>query len=163
MYRVSFTGYRPAKLPFHGESDPLCISLKSRIYDKISELIEDGAGLFYSGMALGVDMWCAEAVLMLQEQYPDIKLTAIVPCKGQESKWRSADQQRYNDILSRCQQVIYVSQEYTDDCMHRRNRALVDICDILVAVYDGKSGGTKYTVDYARKKGREIHQISPVE
>ena len=34
-----------------------------------------------------------------------------------------------------------------------RNRAVVDGADILVALYDGrKSGGTAYTVDYARRR-----------
>lgn len=163
MYRVSFTGYRPAKLPFHGESDPLCADLKKRINSMIEQLVKKGVRQFYTGMALGVDIWCAEAVLQLQKEYSDITLTAIIPCKGQEEKWKPAEKQRYRDVIDKCGQVICISPEYTDDCMHKRNRALVDICDILVAVFDGKSGGTKYTVDYARKKGREIYEILPVE
>ena len=66
MYKVSFTGYRPQKLPFRGESDPACADLKRRIYAEIERLYEHGAGEFYTGMALGVDMWCAEAVLKLK-------------------------------------------------------------------------------------------------
>lgn len=37
-----------------------------------------------------------------------------------------------------------------------RNRAIVDKADCVVAVWDGKSHGTKYSVDYARKKGKPI-------
>ncbi len=161
MYRVSFTGYRPSKLPFFGEDDPLCISLKKRLSDKIGELADMGAQEFYTGMALGVDTWCAEEVLALKQLKPDIRLIAVIPCKGQEDKWSHAEKKRYNDILAQCSKVMCISPEYTADCMHRRNRALVDICDILVAVYDGKSGGTKYTVEYAEKKGRMISVIPP--
>ena len=37
-----------------------------------------------------------------------------------------------------------------------RNRAIVDSADIVVAFWDGKSRGTKYTIDYAEKKKKEI-------
>lgn len=162
MYRVSFTGYRPAKLPFYGEDDPRCIDLKSRIFATIQQLADSGATEFLTGMALGVDMWCAEAVLKLRECRPEIKLKAVIPCRNQQVKWDVSQQRRYSDILSKCDKVVCVSEEYTSDCMHRRNRALVDICDVLVAVYDGQSGGTKFTYEYARKKGRKIITLPPI-
>ena len=87
MYKVSFTGYRPQKLPFRGESDPACADLKRRIYAEIERLYEHGAGEFYTGMALGVDMWCAEAVLNLKSLHPEVRLVALLPCRGQESRW----------------------------------------------------------------------------
>ena len=37
-----------------------------------------------------------------------------------------------------------------------RNRAIVDSADIVVAFWDGKSRGTKYTIDYAEKKRKDI-------
>ena len=83
MYKVSFTGYRPQKLPFRGESDPACADLKRRIYAEIERLYEHGAGEFYTGMALGVDMWCAEAVLKLKSLHPEVRLVALLPCRGQ--------------------------------------------------------------------------------
>jgi hypothetical protein len=34
---------------------------------------------------------------------------------------------------------------------------MVDHCALLIAVYDGESsGGTKNTIDYARKRGRGV-------
>lgn len=162
MYRVSFTGYRPQKLPFFSEDDPLCIELKDRLTGQIKKLIESGASEFFSGMALGVDIWCAEIVLSLKSEYPDIKLTAVIPCRRQESKWNSADQLRYHDVLSKCDKVICISETYTSDCMMKRNRALVELCDLLIAVFDGKPGGTKHTVDYAAKCGKKTIVIPPL-
>ena len=162
MYKVSFTGYRPQKLPFFGEDDPMCVGLKMRISRQIEKLTDSGAGEFFTGMALGVDIWCAEAVLELKASRPDIKLTAVIPCRGQELKWNSAEQRRYHDILERCDKVLCLAESYTKDCMLARNRTLVDLCDLMVAVYDGKSGGTKHTVDYAEKKGRRIVIIPPM-
>ncbi len=34
-----------------------------------------------------------------------------------------------------------------------RNLQIVDNCDSLIAFWDGKSRGTKFTIDYAAKKG----------
>ncbi len=161
MYRVSFTGYRPQKLPFSGEQDPMCIALKKRLYDKIVFLYEHGTAEFLSGMALGIDTWCAEAVLALKKLHPEIKLTAVLPCRGQEVRWSPADQQRYRNILAACDKVMCLSDHYTRECMLNRNRALVDLCDILLAVYDGRPGGTAYTVEYARKVGRKVLVIPP--
>ncbi len=162
MYRVSFTGYRPQKLPFFGEDDPLCADLKQRIFDEIKKQTTCGAGEFLTGMALGVDMWCAEAVIELKKTQPEVRLTAVLPCRGQDAKWKSADRQRYSGILKSCDKVICLSESYTKDCMLARNRALVELCDILVAVYDGKSGGTKFTVNYAKKIGRKTIIIPPI-
>lgn len=161
MYKVSFTGYRPQKLPFHGENDPACVDLKKRIYAEIEYLYGHGAEEFNTGMALGVDMWCAEAVLELKALHPEVKLNALLPCCGQENKWNPADQRRYRWILERCDRTSYISREYTRDCMFTRNRALVEGCDLLLAVYDGKPGGTKHTVDLAERLGKKIIVISP--
>ena len=110
MYKVSFTGYRPQKLPFFGEDDPMCVDLKQRISRQIEKLADSGAGEFFTGMAMGVDMWCAEAVLALKSSRPEIKLTAVLPCRGQESKWSAAEQRRYREILSRCDKVLCLSE-----------------------------------------------------
>ena len=161
MFRVSFTGYRPEKLPFFGEDDPMCVDLKERIFEKIKELADDGATEFCSGMALGVDTWSAEAVLRLKETRPEIKLIAVIPCPEQDSKWTMENKKRYRDILKKADRRLTISAKYSKDCMHKRNRALVEMCDVLVAVYDGKEGGTKYTIDYAKSSGREAIVIPP--
>jgi len=161
MYRVSFTGYREAKLPFFGEDDPLLEEFKERLFDTILKLIGNGAREFYSGMALGVDTYAAQAVLKAKEQFPEISLIAVVPCADQDKLWNGAQRQRYKELLAQCGKIITISPKYEKGCMHKRNRALVELCDILVAVYDGKPGGTRYTVDYAKKIGRKIIEIPP--
>ncbi len=37
-----------------------------------------------------------------------------------------------------------------------RNRLIVDNADLIVAIWDGKSRGTKFTIDYALKKNKKI-------
>lgn len=37
-----------------------------------------------------------------------------------------------------------------------RDKEMVDFCDVVIAFWDGKSRGTKYTFDYAKKIGRKV-------
>lgn len=37
-----------------------------------------------------------------------------------------------------------------------RNREMVDLCDKAVIIWDKKSRGTKYTIDYAKKQDKDV-------
>lgn len=41
----------------------------------------------------------------------------------------------------------------------KRNEQLVDVCDTVLAVWNGQSKGTMYTINYARKKNKKIIEI----
>lgn len=159
----AFTGHRPAKLPWkYDEEDNRCVALKAMLAEQIEKLAAAGVTSFYSGMALGVDVWSAMAVLALRERNPAVKLHCVLPCEGQEAKWTAPAQARYKQILSRADSVDYVSHAYHKGCMLERNQRLVDSAAFLLAVYNGeKRGGTAATVRYARKAGREIIYINP--
>ncbi len=64
-------------------------------------------------------------------------LHCILPCKGQESKWTASAQELYRSILVQANEVIYVRQAYSRDCMMKRNRYLVEHSSFLLAVYNG--------------------------
>lgn len=38
----------------------------------------------------------------------------------------------------------------------RRNEQMVDMADAVIAVWDGSSKGTRYTIQYAKKTGKPI-------
>ena len=40
-----------------------------------------------------------------------------------------------------------------------RNRLIIDDCDEVLAFWDGKSKGTKYTIDYAKKMGKPVRIV----
>lgn len=172
----SFTGHRPQRLPWrYNENDPACIALKETLAKEIAALGDAGYTEFLSGMALGADLWSAEIVLDLRKKKRGLdilglwrksnapKLHCVLPCEGQESKWPRASQERYRSILKQADSVVYVSREYDEQCMLRRNRALVDYSSLVLAVYDGSfRSGTGATVRYARKQGRKLIVIDPV-
>ena len=55
-----------------------------------------------------------------------------------------------------------VSPSYLPDAMERRNRAMIERAERLIAVFDGKKGGTRNTVLMAHKEGLELRILSPV-
>ena len=73
------SGHRPQKLPFgFDETDPRCVDFKRRLCNSIEMMILEGYTHFISGGALGMDMYAAEAVLTLREQYPEITLEIAI-------------------------------------------------------------------------------------
>ena len=122
---VAFTGHRPEKLPWgQDESDPRCIALKQRICDEICREAETGERDFACGMARGCDLYFAEAVLQMKRCFPHLRLYAYLPCQSQPDRWPSREQSRYRGILAECDGVILIQEDYTPDCMLRRNRSM---------------------------------------
>lgn len=164
MQTCAFTGHRPTNLPFrYNENHPLCKGLKVQLHNTIGALVEQGVTGFYTGMAQGTDIFCAEIVLYLKERFfPHITLEAVIPCRGQADKWPLEQQQRYGKILEKVDTKIFISVDYTYRCMLERNDYLVQQGDIILAVYDGKEGGgTAYTVNKAKEKGKKVMVIDP--
>lgn len=156
----SFTGHRPAKLPWgNDEQDPRCLALKRRIRDVVESAIAEGMEHFICGMADGCDLYFAEIVLALKEQYPHITLEAAIPCPTQADAWPEAQRMRYRALLARCDYETLVQQNYTPNCMQRRNRYMVDHSSLLIAAHSGLPGGTRYTIAYAMRSGIGIVDI----
>lgn len=159
----AFTGHRPQKLPFRfNEADLRCVRLKETLRGEIIKLIEEQhAERFISGMALGTDMYAAEIVLDLKKIFPGIVLECAIPCETQAVKWPEATRERYFDIVSKCDIETMLQRPYTPDCMHRRNRYMVEQADYLIAVWSGSAGGTQKTIEYAQRLDRPVTVIDP--
>lgn len=161
--KCAFTGHRPQSLPFgFNETDERCIALKQTLRAEIIKLIEDeGVTHFISGMAIGVDMYAAEIVLGLKSSYDNITLEGAIPCETQAAKWTEEQRNRYFEIAEKCDKETLIQQHYTADCMHKRNRYMVDQADYIIAVWDGRPSGTGKTVQYAQRQGKPIRVINP--
>lgn len=154
---VCFSGYRPDKLPWgEDEGDVRCILLKERLLQAIDDACEDGFRHFICGMARGVDLYAAEEVLRARFRHPDITLEAAIPCPNQPDSWSESERERWQSLVERCDFETMVQQQYSPSCMQRRNRYMVDHSARLIAVYDGQSGGTRQTVEYALRRGVEL-------
>ena len=152
-----FTGHRPDKLPWgNDEADPRCVALKASMHREIEGLYCRGFRHFISGMAMGCDLYFAEAALELRKQLPDLTVEGAVPCPTQASRWPEDQRRRWRELLDCCDLETVVQQNYDRYCMHRRDRYLVDRAGAVLAVFDGTPGGTQYTLNYAMDKRLEI-------
>ena len=125
----------------------------------MQQAILDGYRHFITGMSRGMDLWAAMCVLDFKRAYPGLTLEAAIPCPEQPSRWPAEDVRFYNLVLSRCDTRTVLSPRYTAGCMDKRNRYMVDHSSLLIAAFDGRSGGTRNTCLYAERTGVRIHNI----
>jgi len=157
-----FSGHRPEKLPWRSdEEDPRAVVLKEKLFDVVEALYQSGITHFICGMARGSDFYFCEEVLRLREEQSGITLEAALPYEEQAAEWSEEDRNRYFRLVSQCDYETLLQREYSPDCMKKRNYYMVDHAAVLVAVYDGQFGGTTQTVNYARRKGLEIIEMTP--
>ena len=156
------TGHRPDKLPwFYDETKESCIRFKDDLRQIFEGAIKYGLKNFLTGMAEGFDMIGTEILLDLQNQYKDIKIIAIIPCKGQEKKWKPYQQTRYHNIIKQCDDTIILSDTYTKTCMNDRNKYMVEHSSVVIACFNGIPSGTGNTIRFAKENGCKIKIINP--
>ncbi len=148
-----FTGHR--NIPV-GEYQ----NIKRRLRETIKALAERGVIYYGAGGALGFDTLAAQAVLTLQTELPQLRLILVLPCLSQTQGWMEKDRQIYEEIKAHAAKVRYVSERYTPGCMHKRNRHLVEYSGVCVCYMSRATGGTAYTVNYAKQQGLEIINLA---
>ena len=96
---------------------------------------------------------------MLRDDREGVTVEAAIPCEEQAVSWDEKTRNRYFRLVAECDYESMISHHYTNDCMLKRNIYMVDNSSVLVAVFDGKLGGTMHTVNYAKKQGLEIAKL----
>lgn len=147
MAKIAGTGHRPDKLGGYGDA------VTDRLVNlAIDALVEQKPSLVISGMALGWDMALAEAAYCLY-----IPFHAYIPFVGQESKWPAPSQKLYRTLMEKADQVVECAPPgYAVWKMQQRNVCMVDEADLILALWDGSSGGTGNCIEYAQRFKKPI-------
>ena len=127
----------------------------------INYAYDNGCRNFYCGGAVGFDTLAARQVILFRMSHPDVKLHLLLPCINQDKNWKSSEVRRYEHTLASADTISYVSEEYTKDCMKKRNERLVESCNILIAYVNKEYSGAAQTVRIANKVGVEIYNLYP--
>ena len=127
----------------------------------INYAYDNGCRNFYCGGAVGFDTLAARQVILFRMSHPDVKLHLLLPCINQDKNWKSSEVRRYEHTLASADTISYVSEEYTKDCMKKRNERLVESCNILIAYVNKEYSGAAQTVRIANKAGVEIYNLYP--
>lgn len=161
-YRIAVTGHRPGKLFGYNINSDQYTPVR-KFFRKVIATVRINHPVIeaISGMALGADtIWAQEAIAQ------GIKLHSYVPFVGQHRIWYPESVAVYKELLKKAGQITVVTQGEVPQtqvakAMNTRNHAMVDACDLLVAIWDGSSGGTGNCVQYARGKGVKILVYHP--
>mgnify|MGYP002627534998 CR=1 FL=1 len=145
--KLAFTGHRPESLPFKFNTDAYR-QFEAILWREIGARVDASFDTFYCGAARGIDIVCGKIILALKTtDYPDLKLICTIPFKEQARGWSDLWQAHYYDLLRGADRIVQLCDRYQPDCYHIRNRYMVDHCDALLAVYNGKEHVPVYVTE----------------
>lgn len=134
------------------------------VEDGLTELAQahaDGHLVGVCSLAKGADQMFAEAVLSAGG-----RLQVVVPSEQYESTFDEYDLVSYISLLSRADDVEHLGFDLpSEDAFLSAGRRVAELCDLLVAVWDGTAargrGGTADVVAHARELGRQVEIVWP--
>lgn len=141
-----FTGHRPEKLT-RGED-----AVRKLLEGAVDSAIERGFNTFITGMAEGTDIWAAEIVLSKKQENPNINLVCALPHPDFEKSRSAEEKQKFKSIIDNADLVKMVNERYFTGCYQVRNKWMVDLSGLVIAVWNGTKSGTANTVKYAVSK-----------
>ena len=152
MKTCSFTGHRRIE-PSHEKA------LSDLLSRAVNYAYENGCRRFIAGGAIGFDTLAAREVIKFRISHPDVTLVLALPCMNQDKSWSVRQKDAYAYTLSSADEVVYLSEEYTDTCMKERNSYLVFEADMLVAYVSRAASGAGQTLRMANAKGIKVYNL----
>ncbi|MBD5085636.1 MAG: DUF1273 domain-containing protein [Clostridiales bacterium] len=146
-HRCCFTGHRPEKLKIPEKR------LAELLEAEIKRAIDSGHTTFITGMAKGVDIVAAEIVLRLRAQDPRLKLICALPYPGFGQHWFGGWTERFQQVLAWADLERTICPAFSYASYQIRNEWMIRHSDMVIAVFNGEPGGTKNTLDFAKKNG----------
>lgn len=148
-----FTGHRNIKKSLYNDIE---ITVKNIVVN----LIRNGVIYYGVGGAIGFDTLASFTILSLKRQYPQIKLIVVLPCKNHTKFWSYKDIILIDEILKKADKIVYISDNYTKNCMLKRNIHLIKHSKYCICYYDNSNiGGTSFSVRWAKRYGLKIYNI----
>ena len=131
-----------------------------RLDQEVEALIRQGVTTFLSGGALGFDQMAASLIVAKREMGKGIRLVFALPCRNQDELWNAEQKKLYHHLLAEADEVIYVSEEYHEGCMKKRNRYMADHSAYCICAELRPYNGTGQTVAYAREEGAKVINVA---
>ncbi len=146
-HRCCFTGHRPEKLSIPEKQ------LAPLLEAEIRKAIRSGFTTYITGMAKGTDLVAGEIVLRLREQDNRLKLICALPYPGFGLHWGGGWTERFQRVLAAADLTRCVCPNFSYASYQIRNEWMVSRSSLVIAVFNGGHGGTKNTLDYAKRQG----------
>lgn len=168
---IALTGHRPTKLGGYDTSLPSYRKLQDDLEQFIAYQLQSYDVIVgHSGLALGADTIWSKAILNMRQKHPNrVQFHAEIPFMEQHNKWfKKSDIDFWlEQVNSADYKTIYMdsntelSTKNVVKALDDRNIGMIDHADILIAVWDGSSGGTGNAVHYAKSINKQIQYVKP--
>ncbi|UOQ93540.1 DUF1273 domain-containing protein [Halobacillus shinanisalinarum] len=143
MKTIVVTGYKPMEMGIFKHDDPKVEFVKKTIRKRLVSLIEEGLEWIIISGQMGVELWTAEVVLDLKNDYP-IQLGVIPPFQNQQTKWPDQLKLVYEEITEFADfyKPIY-DKEYEGPYQFRaKDQFLIEHSDGCLLLFDEDTPGT---------------------
>ena len=150
------------------EEDDRCQKLKMELAQQIMVLHQCGVSQFLTACDCGVGLYAAKIVNGLRETADqDLMLFCYTPHEEQATKWAPYLRERYFTMLEKCTHISVVCPVGTPDAQLQAYRKIIDLADVVLAVYDRDIPATSSAEDralaYAEGQHKSLVLLHPTE
>lgn len=158
--RCAIIGQNPLRFPWgFDEEDDRCRKLKMELAQQIMVLRQSGVSQFLTACDCGVGLYTGEIINGLRMTDRDLMLICYTPHEEQATKWAPYLRDRYFAMLEKCTLISAVCEVGAPDAQFQAYKKIIDLADVVLAVYDkdtSPTGGAEdsalaYAMDVARK------------
>ncbi|MGE6629586.1 DUF1273 domain-containing protein [Bacillus sp. NPDC077027] len=144
MKILAVTGYKPFELGIFKQDDPALYYIKAELSKRLTVLAENGLEWVLISGQLGAEIWAAEVVFELQEQFPELKLAVITPFYHQEERWNEQNKELYEGVLAQADYVESLTHRpYESPAQFKqKNRFFIEKTEGLLVLYDHEQEGS---------------------
>ena len=138
--------------------------LYDQVMQQVIALVKAGDVSFLTRGARGFDALAAEAVLAVKKTFPQVQLWVVLPFWRPyevEGDWSAEEIAVHQWQNQQADEVLTLRKAYGRGCYHQRDRYLVDHAAKCVYYQRKKTGGTAYTVSYAKQAGLSMYPVEP--
>lgn len=161
-------GQHPLRFPWgFDEEDDRCRKLKIELSQQIMVLRQSGVSQFLTACDCGMGLYAAEIINGLRTTDRDLMLLCYTPHEEQATKWAPYLRERYFDVLEKCTYISAVCEVGAPDAQLRTYKKIIDLADVMLAVYDGDTPTTGNAEDrvlaYAESLEKPLVLLHPTE
>ena len=166
--RCAIIGQHPMRFPWgFDEEDESCGKMKMELAQQIMVLRQSGVSQFLTACDCGVGLYAAEIVNGLRTTDHDLMLLCYTPHEEQATKWAPFLRERYFTMLEQCTLISAVCEVGAPDAQLHAYKKIIDLADVMLAVYDGNTPATGSAEDraltYAEGQHKSLVLLHPTE
>lgn len=166
--RCAIIGQHPMRFPWgFDEEDESCGKMKMELAQQIMVLRQSGVSQFLTACDCGVGLYAAEIINGLRTTDRDLMLLCYTPHEEQATKWAPYLRERYFDVLEKCTYISAVCEVGAPDAQLHAYKKIIDLADMVLAVYDRDTPATGNAEDralaYAEGQRKSLLLLHPTE